>query len=144
MTTKKEPEIPTTTTNPPLSDNLPLTEPVKPKYTMPLIQGTNKREPPVETRIKPGEVRNPKGRPPNLLSRSERLSLLSGFAKRNKKKANPIEAIRVINEMEGDNAPVKHDFSELTNLLSSLRGYQPQLPRPEQPQIEATGDDNIT
>ena len=51
-------------------------------------------------RFKPGQSGNPKGRPKLILSKHERLELLSEMAKFNKHKANPVEAIREQNRME--------------------------------------------
>jgi len=51
-------------------------------------------------RFKPGQSGNPKGRKRNILTPNERLRLLSEYAQANKKKANPVEAIREINKME--------------------------------------------
>ena len=51
--------------------------------------------------FKPGNNANPKGRPKSILSKKERLELLSEMAKLNKHKANPVEAIREQNRMEG-------------------------------------------
>lgn len=52
-------------------------------------------------KFKPGQSGNPKGRPKSILSKRERLELLSEMAKMNKHKANPVEAIREQNRMEG-------------------------------------------
>ena len=59
-------------------------------------------------RFKKGVVSNPKGRPKSILSKHEKLQLLSEYARMNPKKVNPVEAIREINKMEGDYAPEKH------------------------------------
>lgn len=52
-------------------------------------------------KFKPGQSGNPKGRPKSILSKKERLQLLSEMARTNKHKANPVEAIREQNRMEG-------------------------------------------
>jgi len=61
-------------------------------------------------RFKPGQSGNPKGRPKPILSKRERLELLSEMAKMNKHKANPVEAIREQNRMEGVYAEVQPAF----------------------------------
>ena len=61
-----------------------------------------------KTRFKKGQVANPNGRPKSILTKNEKLALLAEYARMNPKKANPVEAIRELNKMEGDYAPEKH------------------------------------
>ena len=62
--------------------------------------------------FKKGQVANPKGRPKDILTKKERLLLLSEMAKLNKHKANPVEAIREQNRMEGVYAEVQPGFQD--------------------------------
>jgi len=66
--------------------------------------------------FKPGQSGNPKGRPKSILSKRERLELLSELSKINRHKANPVEAIREINRME-------HVYTDFPAGLQDNRQY---------------------
>jgi len=77
--------------------------------------------------FKKGQSGNPKGRPKSLLSKRQRLELLAQYAKLNPEKANPIEAIREYNKMDG--AYAQDDLegaARFVEFLRTLRGYNPQ------------------
>lgn len=80
-------------------------------------QANGRPMPPVSTRWKPGQTGNPKGssrtaRDRKILSKTERLQLLSEMAGFNKHKANPVEAIREHNRMEGVYAEVQPGYQD--------------------------------
>lgn len=94
-------------------------------------------------RFKPGNNANPKGRPKSVLTKRERKQLLSEYAKANPEKANPIEAIRELNKMEGAYVQEELEGAALFfEFLRTLRGYNPQqLPEAKKPEVIEGGED---
>ena len=92
----------------------------------PIKVGRNRRLPPAETRFKKGQSGNPKGRPKSILSKKERLQLLSEIAKKNLKRGNPVEAIREQNRMEGVYAdfPIGQDNRVINIFISGDEAKQ--------------------
>ena len=78
--------------------------------------------------FKPGNNANPKGRPKSILSKKERLELLSEMAKLNKHKANPVEAIREQNRMEGVYPKEAQSEIDVNIVFVIGRGYK-ELPQ---------------
>ena len=73
-------------------------------------------------RFKPGQSGNPKGRPKSILSKEERLQLLSQYAKMNPEKANPVEAIREMNRMEGlYSVPFGFNDNKVINIICDAK-----------------------
>jgi len=93
--------------------------------------------------FQPGQSGNPKGRPKSLLTKRQRLELLAEYAKLNPEKANPIEAIREYNKMDGAYGPDELEgAARFFEFLRTLRGYNPQqLPEAKKPEvIEGDGE----
>ena len=71
----------------------------------PRVISSNPKYPPSRTAglrpIQLGKSGNPKGRKPSNLTKKDKLQLLSEMARMNLKKANPVEAIKEHNRMEG-------------------------------------------
>ena len=69
--------------------------------------------------FKPGQSGNPKGMPKQSLSKKQKLLLLTEYAKMNPEKANPIEAIKEHNRMEGVYAEVAYQDNRVINIIVS-------------------------
>ena len=87
--------------------------------------------------FKPGNNANPKGRPKSLLTKRQRLELLAEYARLNPEKANPIEAIREYNKLDGAYGPDELEgAARFFEFLRTLRGYNSQqLPEAKKPEI---------
>jgi len=95
--------------------------------------------------FKPGNNANPKGRPKSILTKRQRLQLLSEYAKLNPDKVNPVSAISELNKMEHiyDEKPQFQD-NRVYNILvqgDEARDRFNKLLEGKRPQ-EIKGEDN--